>query len=464
MNNLQNIKNVYFLGIGGIGMSALARYFKYTGRNVAGYDSTPTALTEALQAQGIDVHYDDDIRNIPSRWNPRETLAIFTPAIPDTHRELSWFREKPIGLLKRAKVLGLICNEKMGIAVAGTHGKTTVSTMVATILNETKAGCGAFLGGISKNFESNLLLPPEASPWIVAEADEFDRSFLHLFPQMALITSIDADHLDIYGEKEKITGSFEKFIGQIKPDGKLVVKKGVALDTRKTPAQLFSYALEGTADFRAESIRLTGEGGYYRFDIITPGDPITGCSLTVPGLINVENAVAAAALAWLTGATATEIRNGLGNFRGVVRRFDVQYKSSRQVYIDDYAHHPAELEAMISSVKALYPGRKITGIFQPHLYSRTRDFAAGFAASLGLLDEVILTPIYPAREEPIPGVSSEIIFERIKNEKKWMLEKAEVSAFLREQPTEVVLTLGAGDIYAIGEQIVDVLKTKNNGA
>jgi UDP-N-acetylmuramate--alanine ligase len=461
MNNLQNIKNVYFLGIGGIGMSALARYFKFSGRNVAGYDRTPTALTDALQKEGIDVHFEDDVRNIPKNWDPAETLAVFTPALPDDHSELSWFREKPIGLLKRAKVLGMVCNEKSGIAVSGTHGKTTVSTMVANILNQSQKGCGAFLGGISKNFGSNLLLPREDSPWIVAEADEFDRSFLHLQPQLALITSIDADHLDIYGDKEKIVESFEKFIAQIKTGGKLVVKQGVDIDAVKyTKAGIYSYALKGDTDFSTEHLQLYPEEVCYRFGIKTPGGVISNCVMRYPGLLNVENAVGAAALAFLAGASANEIKAGLENYQGVVRRFDVKFKNDKQIYIDDYAHHPEELKAVITSVKALYAGRKVTGIFQPHLYSRTRDFASEFAASLDLLDEAVLVPLYPAREEPIAGVSSEIIFSKMKLENKHLVEKEDVTELLRTRETEVVLTMGAGNIDGIGDDIVSVLKNK----
>lgn len=460
MNNLLNIKNVYFLGIGGIGMSALARYFKYTGRNVAGYDRTRTALTDALQSEGIDVHFEDDVRYIPSKWNPAETLAVFTPALPDEHKELSWFREKPIGLLKRAKVLGMVCNEKNCIAVSGTHGKTTVSTMTATILKETENGCGAFLGGISKNFGSNLLLPPEESDWIVAEADEFDRSFLHLYPRLALVTSLDADHLDIYGDKTKIVESFIKFISQIKPGGTLVIKEGVDLDVQKTNAQVLTYSLNGPADFHAKNLRLSGEGGAYFFDIKTPDGIIANCRLNYPGLINVENAIASAALAFLAGASANEIKSGLEKYQGVIRRFDVRYKSEKQIYIDDYAHHPAELKAAIQSVKALYPNRLVTGIFQPHLFSRTRDFAGEFAASLDLLDEAVLVPVYPAREEPIKGVSSEMIFNKMKNEHKFLVEKNEVPGLLKERHTNVVITMGAGDIDSISGEITDVLKQK----
>lgn len=460
MKNLQNIKNVYFLGIGGIGMSALARYFKFTGRNVAGYDRSPTALTEAMQKEGIDIHFEDDIRNIPKNWDPAETLAVFTPALPDDHSELSWFREKPIGLLKRAKVLGLISNEKSGIAVAGTHGKTTVSTMTATILNETAVGCGAFLGGVSKNFGSNLLLPKDESPWIVAEADEFDRSFLHLQPQLALITSIDADHLDIYGDRDKIVDAFEKFISQIKPGGKLVIKKGVELNKEKTKAEIFTYALKEEADFSTVNLHLDTLEGCYRFDLKTPDGIIANCKMNYPGLVNVENAVGAAALAFLAGVSANIIKAGIEKYAGVQRRFDVRFRSENMVFIDDYAHHPKELEAVISSVQALYPNRKVTGIFQPHLFTRTRDFAAEFAASLDLLDEAVVLPIYPAREEPIKGISSETIFEKMKLQNKHLLSREETLELLKNTETEVILTMGAGDIDRMAERIIEVLKSK----
>ena len=460
MKNLQNIRNVYFLGIGGIGMSALARYFKFTGRNVAGYDRTPTALTKAMQAEGIDVHFEDDIRKIPSNWDPASTLAVFTPALPEDHKELSWFREKPIGLLKRAKVLGLVCNERSGIAVSGTHGKTTVSTMVANILNKTYTGCGAFLGGISKNFGTNLLLPKVESPWIVVEADEFDRSFLHLTPQLALVTSIDADHLDIYGQKDKIVESFEKFISQIQPGGKLVIKKGVELNTSKTGATVYTYSLKGDSDFKTENLQLNTEGGFYQFDIRTPGGVIADCKMNYPGLLNVENAVGAASLAFLAGATPDEIKSGLEDYQGVIRRFDVRFRNEKYIYIDDYAHHPEELKAIISSVKELYKGRKLTGIFQPHLYSRTRDFSAEFAASLDLLDTAILIPLYPAREEPIRGISSAIIFNQMKIQDKHLVTKPEMLEILKNDNCDIVLTMGAGDIDGLAGDIIEILKNK----
>lgn len=462
MNNLENIKNVYFLGIGGIGMSALARYFKYTGKNVAGYDKTQTALTDVLQAEGIDVHFTDDIRKIPKNWNPQETLAVFTPALPDDHEELSWFREKPIGLLKRAKVLGLICNEKQGIAVAGTHGKTSVSTMVANILNKTETGCGAFLGGISKNFGNNLLLPKEKSPWIIAEADEFDRSFLHLNPYLALITSIDADHLDIYGDKQKIVESFEKFISQIKPNGKLIIKKGVEVNKKNTRAQIFSYSLNLDSDFSAKNIKLNQSGMIYTFDLKTPEGIIANCKSNYPGLINIENAVGAAALAWLAGASANQIKHGIEDYAGVSRRFDIQFKNNELIYIDDYAHHPEELKAFISSVKMLLSDKKICGIFQPHLYSRTKDFAAEFATSLDLLDEAILIPLYPARENPIPGVSSEIIFNKMKISNKFLYTRSETLEHLKKTNCNVILTMGAGDIDKMVPEIINLLKSKNH--
>lgn len=441
-------------------MSALARYFKFTGRNVAGYDRTPTALTKAMQAEGIDVHFEDDIRKIPSNWDPASTLAVFTPALPEDHKELSWFREKPIGLLKRAKVLGLVCNERSGIAVSGTHGKTTVSTMVANILNKTYTGCGAFLGGISKNFGTNLLLPKVESPWIVVEADEFDRSFLHLTPQLALVTSIDADHLDIYGQKDKIVESFEKFISQIQPGGKLVIKKGVELNTSKTGATVYTYSLKGDSDFKTENLQLNTEGGFYQFDIRTPGGVIADCKMNYPGLLNVENAVGAASLAFLAGATPNEIKSGLEDYQGVIRRFDVRFRNEKYIYIDDYAHHPEELKAIISSVKELYKGRKLTGIFQPHLYSRTRDFSAEFAASLDLLDTAILIPLYPAREEPIRGISSAIIFNQMKIQDKHLVTKPEMLEILKNDNCDIVLTMGAGDIDGLAGDIIEILKNK----
>lgn len=457
MKNIENIKNVYFLGIGGIGMSALARYFNHIGKNVAGYDRTPTALTDALQAEGIDVHFEDDIRNIPTKWNPAETIAVYTPALPDDHQELSWFMSQPIGVFKRAKVLGLIVNDKQGIGVAGTHGKTTTSTMVANMMDKTALGCGAFLGGISKNFESNLLLPKDDSPWIVAEADEFDRSFLNLKPELALITSVDADHLDIYGEKEHIVESFEKYISQIKEGGKLVVKKGVELDLSKTQAEVFTYTVQSDADFSAQNLSLNADTGFYRFDLKTPDGVIANMEMNYPGLVNVENTVGAAALAWLAGASADEIKTGVKDYKGVARRFDIRYRSEKVIYIDDYAHHPEELKAFISSVRKLWPDKKLTGVFQPHLYSRTKDFSAEFAQSLDLLDRAALIPLYPAREEPMEGVSSELIFNQMTKDEKFLMERDEVLEWLKADNHEIILTMGAGDIDRMVSDIVEIL-------
>lgn len=456
MKSVEKIRNVYFLGIGGIGMSALARYFRFMGKNVAGYDRTPTALTDALKEEGIDVHFEDDIRKIPSKWNPAETIAVYTPALPEEHHELNWFKSQPIGLFKRAKVLGMITNEKSGIAVAGTHGKTTTSTMVANILNKTEKGCGAFLGGISKNFGSNLLLPKDDSPWIVAEADEFDRSFLHLQPQLALVTSLDADHLDIYGDKKHIEESFEKFISQIRSGGKLVLKKGVELNTSKTSAEVFSYSLKDDSDFCALNLQL--EEGAYHFDFKTPGGIIANFKMNYPGLVNVENAVGAAALAWLADVDPDKIKAGIEDYQGVARRFDVHFRSENKIYIDDYAHHPEELKAFILSVRALYEGKRITGIFQPHLYSRTRDFADEFAASLDLLDRAILMPLYPAREEPIPGISSATIFDRMKLANKKIASKEEITTLVKNDSNEIILTMGAGDIDRMVKPIMETLK------
>ncbi len=443
-------------------MSALARYFKFIGRNVAGYDRMQTVLTDNLQAEGIDVHFEDDVRNIPTSWNPENTIAIYTPALPDDHKELEWFRTQAIGLFKRAKVLGLISNEKSGIAVAGTHGKTTVSTMVANTLNKTQSGCGAFVGGISKNFGSNLLLPKEKSPWIVVEADEFDRSFLHLHPQLALITSVDADHLDIYGDKKNIVEAFGKFISQIKPGGKLVIKKGVQLNAAaQTSAEIFTYSIKEDADFAAINLHLNSNGGFYEFDLKTPGGTVANCKVNYPGLVNVENAVGASALAFFAGISFNKIKEGLEDYKGVARRFDIQLKNKKHIYIDDYAHHPEELKAVITSVKALFPKRKITGIFQPHLYSRTKDFAVEFAASLDLLDTAIVIPLYPAREKPVKGVSSEIIFNKMNLDNKYMASKDETLEMLKNRESDVVLTMGAGDIDRMVENIVEILKSKN---
>ncbi|MDR1160860.1 MAG: UDP-N-acetylmuramate--L-alanine ligase, partial [Tannerellaceae bacterium] len=405
---LNDITSVYFVGAGGIGMSALIRYFLAEGKQVAGYDRVSSALTEALNREGAAIHFEDDTRLIPDDFRLRSsTLVVYTPAIPASHQELTWFRDRDFYIMKRAQVLGEITNSSLGLCIAGTHGKTTTSSMIAHLLKQSGVECNAFLGGILKNYNTNLMLS-DCSPFTVIEADEFDRSFHWLHPCMAVITSVDPDHLDIYGTPEAYRESFEHFTSLIRPDGCLLMKKGIALTPRLAHgARLFTYSGTEKANYYADRIRI-GNGEIY-FDFIGPGVCITDVRLGVPVKVNIENGVAAMAIAWLSGATDEEIKRGMASFQGPERRFDFRLKNSRIVLIDDYAHHPEELRESILSVKALYPDKKLTGVFQPHLYSRTRDFVDGFASSLSLLDELILLDIYPAREEPIPGVSSQII-------------------------------------------------------
>jgi len=455
--NLKSINSVYLVGIGGIGMSALARYFIHLGKHVAGYDKTATDLTSLLITEGIEIHFTDNVNLITDTYKDKsKTLVIYTPAVPTDHKELNYFRQEGFSVLKRAEVLGLItCNYK-AIAIAGTHGKTTVSSMVAHILKQSEVDCNAFLGGISKNYNSNLLLS-NSSEFAIVEADEFDRSFLHLQPTFAVITSADADHLDIYGNKESIKQSFEQFIQQIVPKGKLVIKKNIDVDSfQNKEIQRFEYAIEGPADFYAENI--IGNDGFYTFNLVTPFGKLENLQLGIPGLLNVENAIAAVSMAILAGVKEVELQNALKSFAGIKRRFDYQIKTNDLVYIDDYAHHPEELKATILSVKKIYPTKKITGIFQPHLYSRTRDLADGFVESLGLLDELILLDIYPARELPIEGVSSEMIFNRIKLKNKVLCAKKDLLEVIKKSSIEVLLTMGAGDIDTMVEPIKNMLK------
>ncbi|MBI5218570.1 MAG: UDP-N-acetylmuramate--L-alanine ligase [Bacteroidia bacterium] len=452
---LDKINNVYFIGIGGIGMSALARYFKAVGKNIAGYDRTATELTSALRNEGMNIHYEENIEFIPSEMKnggKDQTLVVYTPAIPKDHKELTYFISQGYILKKRSEVLGIIIKNKKGIAVAGTHGKTTVSSMIAHLLNNSPIGCNAFLGGIAKNYNSNLLLS-EKSKFVVAEADEFDRSFLHLNPQIAVITAVDADHLDVYGNTDEMKKAFTEFTGCIQNNGSLVIKKGIGLKLNKEQFyHVYKYALNSEADFYARNIRV--ENNLYVFDMVTPlGSPIRNITLGVPGLVNVENAVAALAVGFLSGVSEQELKNAMKTFSGNKRRFDVQIHNDRIVYIDDYAHHPEELKAFINSVKELYPGKKLTGIFQPHLFSRTRDFAGEFAKGLDLLDELILLDIYPAREEPIKGVTSEIIFTKVNLKNKILCNKCDLLKTLETKKPEVLLTMGAGDIDRFAEPI-----------
>jgi len=458
---MQKITSVYFVGAGGIGMSALARYFRAKGKQVAGYDKTPSDLTAALIEEGIRIHYADDISLIPEDCkHPDSTLVVYTPAIPETHTELNYFKTNGFTLMKRARVLGEITRTERGLCVAGTHGKTTTSSMLAHLLKQSHVDCNAFLGGILKNYNSNLMLS-DKSDLAVIEADEFDRSFHWLNPYMAVITAVDPDHLDIYGTPAAYRESFEHFTSLIRPDGCLVMKKGLQLQPRlQEGTKLYTYSATEEADFFARNIRI-GNGDIL-FDFVTPDGCIPDVKLGVPVKVNIENGVAAMALAWLNGLTPEEIRRGMASFAGPVRRFDFHLKKDNIVLLDDYAHHPAELKASIQSVKELYPDKKVTGIFQPHLYTRTRDFAADFAASLSLLDELILLDIYPAREEPIPGVTSQIIFDRVTIPNKRMIRKEELLDLVQKEAAsfEVVLMVGAGNIDRLVEPVKQILEKR----
>nr|WP_320117244.1 UDP-N-acetylmuramate--L-alanine ligase [uncultured Marinifilum sp.] len=452
---IKDFKNIYFIGIGGIGMSAIARYFNSIGKNVFGYDRTSTKLTGELISEGIKITFNEDSNSIPSNFRNKEnTLVVFTPAISEHHEQLSYFRKNSFHIMKRSQVLGLLSDNLNGIGIAGTHGKTTVSTITAHIFKSSKLGCNAFLGGISQNYNSNLLISKNSS-WVILEADEFDRSFLQLHPQIALVTSMDADHLDIYGDKLELEKSFREFASQIKENGILVHKKGLNLSAKGISK--YSYALEEKADFYAENLKLVE--GFYEFDLVYPKGIIEALHFSYPGKINVENAIAACSVALLCGVSENELRNALHEFKGVRRRFDYQINDADITFIDDYAHHPKELRESISSVRAIYPHKKITGIFQPHLYSRTRDFANEFAESLNLLDEVILLDIYPARELPIAGVDSSIILKNITVPAK-LCTKENLLDLIQKRELEVLLTLGAGDIDKLVEPIKNMLTEK----
>ena len=453
-------EKIYFIGAGGIGMSALIRYFLVKGSTVAGYDRTPSELTSELISEGARIHYDDDVSLIPDEFRDASTtLIVYTPAVPSDHKELTYFRDNGFEIMKRSQILGLITKFARGICVAGTHGKTTTSSMIAHILKQSKVDCNAFLGGILKNYDSNLMLS-DSSDLTVIEADEYDRSFHFLTPYMAVITSADPDHLDIYGTPQAYRESFEKFTSLIRPGGSLIMKKGtdVSPDLQQD-VRLYTYsATDVTADFHAENIRV-GNGEIY-FDFISPDMCVSDVQLGVPIRINIENGVAAMAVALLNGVNANEMRDAMKTFEGARRRFDFQVKNDNVVYIDDYAHHPQELQSSILSVKELYEGRKVTGIFQPHLYTRTRDFVEEFSSALSLLDRLILLDIYPAREEPISGVTSEIIFEKVTIKDKTICKKGELMDILKKEDPDVFLTLGAGDIDRFVEPIRNLLNAK----
>ena len=456
---IPSYKYVYLVGVGGIGMSALARYFNHQGFKVAGYDRTETELTRALASEGVDVHYDDSISLIPSDFRsiPADTLVIYTPAIPSDHSELNYLIANGFKVIKRSVALGVIAASKRTLGVAGTHGKTTTSTLLSHLLVEALGGVNAFLGGIAKNYSTNLLL--SKNDVLVAEADEFDRSFLQLFPNAAVITSTDADHLDIYGSHEAVLRSFADFINQIKPGGALVLKQGVEVPLENKEIAVYRYSIDKGGDYHAENI-VRNSNGTYTFDIVTPKTRIEACTLGVPGWINVENAIAAVALALTVTDDTEALKRALASFGGVKRRFDFYINTPTLTFLDDYAHHPEELRASISSVKAMFPNRKVCGIFQPHLYTRTRDFAEGFAQSLSLLDEVILLDIYPARELPIEGVTSQIIFEKITTPNKVLITKSELLDVLSKRDIDVLMTVGAGDIDKLVEPIADMLKNR----
>ena len=448
------MKNVYLIGIGGIGMSALARYYKFQGYEVAGYDRTPSDLTRELEGEGISVHYEDRPDLIPADVD--ETLVIYTPAIPQDLGELVKARQGGYALLKRSRTLGEIARGQRCLAVAGTHGKTTTSTLTAHILTQSGEGCTAFLGGISRNYGTNLLMSRNRT--VVAEADEFDRSFLQLFPEIAVITAVDADHLDIYGDYAHVVEAFKAFASQV--SGTLIAKLGTPITAQDTPARFFTYHYtDSRADFYAGNPH-PDERGYFHYDLHWRGGVIPDIRVGAPGWVNAENSVAAAAIALSYGLEPEAIKAAIGTFEGVKRRLEVHVNAPGLAYIDDYAHHPAELESAISSIRDIFPGRKLTAIFQPHLYTRTRDFAPAFAAALSRVDKLILLDIYPAREEPIPGVTSEMIFQDVTAPEKVLLKKEALMDYLSDEPLDVLATFGAGNIDRFTGPITDLLNSR----
>ena len=428
-------------------MSAIARYYNTKGFKVSGYDKTPSPLTEALESEGIEVHYEDNTDFVPK--NVEDTLVVYTPAIPKDMGELVYVQENGYRVIKRSRMLGEITKGQRCMAVAGTHGKTTTSTLTSHLFTASGAGCSAFLGGISKNYNSNLLI--SSNDVVVAEADEFDRSFLQLFPEVAVITSMDADHLDIYGDEAHIREAFKAFAGQV--SGTLIAKHGLDITSEDTKAQIKTYSFGNSeADFYAEALEEAGH-----FNLHYPGGVIEDCVVGIPGWVNIENGVAASAIALTYGIDPQEIKKALASFSGVKRRFDLQVKNEKHIYIDDYAHHPEEISAALSSIRKAYPTMKLTAAFQPHLYTRTRDFAEEFAQALSAVDKLILLDIYPAREEPIPGVTSEIIFKDVTAPEKVLLRRDEFMKYMENEKVELFVTLGAGDIDRFVEPIAKML-------
>ncbi len=456
---LKDIKAVYFVGAGGIGMSAIARYFLNKKLVVAGYDKTPSNLTKELEKEGMLIHYEEDVNQIPEACkDAKSTLVIYTPAIPAEHKELVYFHENGFTIEKRAQVLGTLTRTHKGLCVAGTHGKTTTSTMCAHIMHQSHIDCNAFLGGISKNYGTNYILS-DKSDYVVIEADEFDRSFHWLRPWMSVITATDPDHLDIYGTKEAYLESFRHYTELIQPGGALIIHKNLEMKQHvQEGVKIYEYSLN-EGDFHAENIKI--DNGEITFDFVSPIENVKGVELGQPVPINIENGVAAMAMAQLNGCTADELRNGMKTYEGVERRFDFKIKTDKLVFLSDYAHHPKEIYQSAKSIRELYKNRKITAIFQPHLYTRTRDFYKDFANSLSLLDEVILCDIYPAREKPIPGVTSKLIYDNLKpGVEKSMIHKEDVLDLVKKRDFDVLIILGAGDLDNYVPQITKILEEK----
>lgn len=456
---LKDIKAVYFVGAGGIGMSAIARYFLHLGITVAGYDKTSSNLTKELEKEGMSIHYEEDIEKIPAACKtPSSTLVIYTPAIPAEHKELVYFHDNGFTIEKRAQVLGTLTLTHKGLCVAGTHGKTTTSTMCAHIMHQSKIDCNAFLGGISKNYGTNYILS-DKSDYVVIEADEFDRSFHWLRPWMTVITATDPDHLDIYGTKEAYLESFQHYTELIQPGGALIIHKDLEMKQNvQEGVTIYEYSLS-EGDFHAENIKI--DNGEITFDFISPIENINGVELGQPVPINIENGVAAMAMAQLNGCDAEDIKRGMKTYEGVERRFDFKIKNDKLVFLSDYAHHPKEIYQSAKSIRELYKNRKITAIFQPHLYTRTRDFYKDFADSLSMLDEVILCDIYPAREQPIPGVTAKLIYDNLKpGVEKSMIHKEDVLDLIKQRNFDVLIILGAGDLDNYVPQMTEILKQK----
>ncbi|GGD20898.1 UDP-N-acetylmuramate--L-alanine ligase [Hyunsoonleella pacifica] len=443
--DLNKLHNIYFIGIGGIGMSALARYFKSIGKHVSGYDKTPTEITEDLEQLGISIHFEDTVSLIEAPFNHHEsTLVVYTPAIPKNHEELNFFLSKGYQVMKRSQVLGLITENTFCLAVAGTHGKTTTTSILGHLLYQSDVKLTAFLGGISENYNSNLIL--NGSEVSVVEADEFDRSFLTLSPNLACITSMDADHLDIYGDASKLTASFEDFSKKIKPNGKLFVKNGL-------PIEGITYGIEDDADYSIQNIKI--ENGVYIFDMKTPEIIVKGLRFNLPGRHNLSNALIAMAMAAEYGVSHQQLADALSTYKGVKRRFTYQIKTDNLVFIDDYAHHPEEINAVHGAVREMYPDKKVLAIFQPHLFTRTRDFIDEFAKSLSQFDEILLLDIYPARELPIEGVDSNWLLDKIENSNKRLTDKTNLVSEIHKSSAQIILTIGAGDI---GEEVKHIKK------